>query len=125
MKTEHPDRPVIRRRLQQPQCGPRHGQQPDLTVDTCGRSFPAMEDGQTDTDPRYIRFDVPTKVDDQVPSGDYLRLGAFVDGDAKGCSPGVEYSRPPRVEPAGQQQSLQGAERKKPPPPRRPKPSPR
>lgn len=58
---------------------------------TAGGLLLAMEDGQTDTDPRYIRFDVPTKVDDQVPSGDYLRLGAFVDGDAKVQS-GVEYS---------------------------------
>lgn len=58
---------------------------------TTGGLFLELDDGKTDTDPRYIRFDVPAKVDDTPPTGTYLRLGNEVQGDANVLS-GVKYS---------------------------------
>lgn len=58
---------------------------------TTGGLLLELDDGQTDTDPRFIRLDVPAKVDDTPPTGTYLRLGALVDGD-KAVESGVKYS---------------------------------
>ncbi|MEW6256043.1 MAG: type VI secretion system tip protein TssI/VgrG [Pseudomonadota bacterium] len=58
---------------------------------TTGGLLLELDDGKTDTDPRYIRFDVPANVSDTPPTGTYMRMGAQVAGDTA-VESGVKYS---------------------------------
>ncbi|WP_029002900.1 type VI secretion system Vgr family protein [Azorhizobium doebereinerae] len=51
-----------------------------------------MEDGASDTGTRYLRMDVPKAVGDKPPTGNYLRLGAYVGDEEKPAQSGLKYS---------------------------------